>query len=572
LIPSGGRVTSEQTLDNFTKKYYASKDSDLGKMRKGLRITVLLGAVVVIFIAKGNVTSLLVSLAFLLIIFGPIELMLRRKLKTDQPQVVLNCDQIESPLFDGKVKKFSWVEIDNVSVKSIQYSKFIEFHLCTHFGRTDKRKFWSGKNDCRPKILLSSISSEDQKNLVGGINQCLNQSRVARGVLHTEIENPLIEEQEFQERLKALAPIPWVTYLLIAINVVLWIFMLLNGAAWNNSSPEKLLLWGGNAASEVQKGEWWRLLTSMFLHSGFNHLFMNMIGLLSIGVTVERIYGRRLFTLIYFGSGLIGSALSLNYGAQHVVSVGASGAIFGIAGAMMLGFYLHKDKLPKSLGNQTISGIAIFIIFNLLNGFTHQGIDNAAHVGGLVGGCLLAYLLPGRFDMEYFVRNFQRRAIAGIAVVIVATTSLAGIAPHATFDQRKLQDGQAAFKRGMDGFVAASKSIQQDQLDVKSGKETERESDDKSRAVYAPMFREVLKDLSQASLQPNDMRLPMLQDVKRISELFVESLGMPSVYKAGSVRPEPADPVRMAAINLELKELSEHLQKEVQKINSIKQR
>ncbi|QLQ04018.1 MAG: rhomboid family intramembrane serine protease [Thiobacillus sp.] len=532
----------------------------------------LLGVVIVAISAKGNTTNLLISLAIWSIIFVPIDFMMRRKLKTDQPHVVLTLDEIESPLFGGKIKKFPWAEVANLSVKSIQNSRLLELQLCTNPGRSDKRNFWTGRNDSRPTIPLSSFASEDQKNMVDAINECLQHSRAARGLSHTEVQNPLAEEQEFQERLKAFAPIPWLTYLLVAVNVTVWIFTFLNGAGFNNSPPDKLIGWGGNAASEVQKGEWWRLLTAMFLHSGFNHLLMNMIGLVSIGITVERIYGHRLFTLIYFGSGLIGSALSLNYGAQHVVSVGASGAIFGIAGAMMVGMHQHKDKLPKTIGKQSIGGIAIFIAFNLLNGFAKQGIDNAAHVGGLIGGCLLAYLLPERFDMEHFVRHFQRKAIAGITVVFVATTGLTAIAPRATFDQRKAADGQAAFVRGMDGFLAAAKALQQDQLDVKAGKETERESDDKSRMVYAPMYRKVLMDLSRVSLQPNDPRLPLLQDARRMSELIAESLEMPSMYKNGSNKPEPADPVRAEAITMELKKLSAHFQQEVQKINAKKPR
>lgn len=521
-------------------------------------------------IAKGSIASLLISIAFILAITVPIDWIIRRRLKSDRPQVMVSYDGIESLLFSGKIKKFVWMEIADVSVKSFQNSSYLEFQLYPESGCSDKRNFWTGMKECHPSIPLNSFALDDQQKLVESINQCLQRSRAAKGVLHTEINNSLIEEQEFQKRLKALSPIPWITYLLAAVNVMVWLITLVNGATYNASPPDKLLAWGGNAASEFQKGEWWRLLSAMFLHSGFNHLLMNIIGLLSIGITVERIYGHRLFTLIYFGSGMIGGALSLNYGAQHVVSVGASGAIFGIAGAMMVGMHQHRDKLPKAIGKQSIGGVAIFIIFNLLNGFANQGIDNAAHLGGLIGGCLLAYLLPDRFDMEHFVQHFQRRAIAGITFTFVATTGLAAIAPHATFDQSRAIEGQKAFIRGIDGFLAASKALQQDQLDVKAGRKTERESDDKSRAVYAPMFRKVLIDLSQASLQPTDPRLPLLHDVKRMSELFAEVLEMQSVYKDGSDKPEPADPVRAAAINSELKGLSEHFNKLVQSINAKK--
>ena len=560
----------DKPSDSFNKSYYSSKKSHLGKARMGIWFGALLGLAISAANAKGNISSIFITTIIMLIIVVPIDLSIRRKLKTDQPHVILNSDGIESPLFSGKIKKFLWTEIVNVLVKSVQNSKFLEFQLVQISGRSEKRNFWTGVNDSRPGIPLNSFEPEDQKNMVDAINQCLQHSRIARGESHTEIENPLIEEQQFQERLKSLTPTPWVTYLLVAINIIVWLFTLLNGATFINSPSDKLLIWGGNAASEVQKGEWWRLITSMFLHNGLNHLFMNMIGLLSIGITVERIYGHRLFVLIYFGSGLIGSALSLSYSAQHVVSIGASGAIFGIAGAMMTGMYQHKDKLPKIIGKQSISGIAIFIFFNLLNGFSKQGIDNAAHIGGLIGGCMLAYLLPERFDMEHFIRYFQRRAIAGIAVVFVATTGLTVIAPHATFDQRKAIDGQDAFMRGINGFFAATKAIQQDQLDVKAGKETERESDDKSRAIYAPMYRKVLIDFSQAYLPPSDLRIPLMQDAKRMSELFSESLEMQSVYKEGSDKPEPLDPVRMAAIQLELNELGLRFQQEVQNINAKK--
>lgn len=373
----------DQPSKHFSKRYYSSKKSHLGKARLSLWLGALLGMAIAAINAKGSTTSLLISLAIWLIIFVPMDSMMRRKLKTDRPQIVLNPNEIESPLFSGKTKKFPWTEIVNVSVKSARNTRVLEFQLCTKPGRSDERNFWTGRHGSRPGISLNSFAPEDQKNLVDTINQCLRDSRAGTGVSHTEIENPFVEEQEFQARLKAFAPVPWVTCLLVASNVTVWLFMLLNGAGFNNTPADKLLVWGGNAASEVQKGEWWRLLTAMFLHSGFIHLFMNMIGLLSIGITVERIYGHRLFTLIYFGSGLIGSALSLNYGAQSVVSVGASGAIFGIAGAMMVGMYQHKDKLPKTIGKQSIGGIAIFIVFTLLNGFTKQGIDNAAHVGGI---------------------------------------------------------------------------------------------------------------------------------------------------------------------------------------------
>ncbi len=139
---------------------------------------------------------------------------------------------------------------------------------------------------------------------------------------------------------------------------------------------------------------------------------MNMVGLVSAGVTVERIYGRPQFALIYFGAGLAGSALRLHFSAQQAVSVGASGAVFGITGAFLVGVFQHRDKLPKTFSKQTLSGLSFFILYALAQGFAKQGIDNAAHIGGLLGGCLLAFILPERFDPIHFAATVRRSALS----------------------------------------------------------------------------------------------------------------------------------------------------------------
>ena len=92
------------------------------------------------------------------------------------------------------------------------------------------------------------------------------------------------------------------------------------------------------------------------------HLAMNMLGLVGAGIIVERIYGHRLFALIYLGSGLMGSALSFHFSAQHAGSVGAPGAVFGITGALFVGIFQHRQKLPNASSKHAISSIGIFIV------------------------------------------------------------------------------------------------------------------------------------------------------------------------------------------------------------------
>lgn len=542
-----------QTQEGFDESFHSSSSSQLGKLRRGLWLGAAVGLGISAVSAKGSIENLLFVTVFMLLIFGPMDWYLRRRLKI--AVVTIGHDAIESPIFSGKTKRYQWNDIAGVSVGSNQGAKYLQFQLAESVGQPDKRNFWTGANHARPAIPITSFEPEVQEKLLEAVNRRIRQSRADAGEEPETLTNPLVEEREFQERLKSFAPIPWITYLVIAINVLVWGIALVNGAGALQTPADMLLTWGGNAASEVQNGEWWRLLTATFLHGGFMHLFMNMLGLIGAGVVVERIYGHRLFVLIYLGSGLVGSALSLHFSAQHAVSVGASGAVFGVTGALLVGVFQHRDQLPRTFSKETVSTIGFFIVYSLMQGFARQGIDNAAHVGGLIGGCLLAFMLPERFNMERFTRDMKSRAIAGAAVVFAATASLAVMTPPATVDQKKAVEGEAALRRGMEGFQAALKAIEKDRKDVLAGKLTERESDERSRTVLAPMFKKVLQDMSMASLPPSDPRLPLFKETKRMSELLFESLEMQSVYKPGSDKPEPADPERAAAIEVELKEI-----------------
>lgn len=559
-----GAATADETF------CYSSK-SQLGKSRRWIWVGLGIGLMISAISNKTSVSGLLLSAGFVLFLGIVIDWFIRRQLRPGRPLVTLTREVIESPIFSGKLKRYPWKDIAAVSVEAHSNGQWIKLLLAESSGVQNKRSFWTGRNDAQPLIPISHFESETQERLLGAIQHRIQRYKEDAGESYQVPVNSLTAAREFQERLKSFAPIPWLTYSIIAINVVVWIFTLTKGASTIQAPVDKLLAWGGNAASEVQRGEAWRLLTATFLHSGLMHLLMNMIGLASAGITVERIYGHRLFILIYLGSGLIGSALSLHYSAQHAVSVGASGAVFGVTGALFVAVLQHRDRLPQTFSKQTLGSLGFFIVYALMQGFAKQGIDNAAHVGGLLGGCLLAYVLPERFDMENFVRNIKQRTSVAAIIVIAATTGLTAMAPQAAIDQRMAHEGLAAFSRGMQSFDAAVKGLRQDQQDLSAGKMSERQADERTRTVHAPAFRVALRDLiqAQADLPSSDQRLPLLTETKRLTELLVESLGMDSVFEPGSEKPKPADPARMTAIETEMKEVGEKLQRLVKEASSI---
>ena len=176
---------------------------------------------------------------------------------------------------------------------------------------------------------------------------------------------------------------PIITYSIIFICVLVFILMYVLG----NGSTDNytLLLFGANLDALTKNGDYYRLLTSMFLHIGIMHLLCNMYSLYIIGKEVENVFGKVKYLIIYLLSGIAGSILSLAFN-HNTICAGASGAIFGLLGALLYFGYYYRPYLGATLTRSIIPVIAI----NLIVGFLDSGIDNSAHIGGLVGGLLVA--------------------------------------------------------------------------------------------------------------------------------------------------------------------------------------
>ena len=363
-------------------------------------------------------------------------------------------------------------------------------------------------------------------------------------------------------RIKALAPRGRVTWMLVALNIAAWLGAIVFGADPLRPTAAQLLLLGGNAASEVQQGQWWRLLTSSFLHIGPVHLALNMLGLLLVGPTVERLYGRWLFLLLYIGAALAGAAASLHFSAGSGVSVGASAAVFGCAGSLLTMLVRHRRQLPQKFGRQALAGIVLVIVVALVQGLA-PGVDNAAHVGGLLAGIALALILPGRFELEDADRPLHRsrllRTALGVLGIVAASGLVAVTAPRAPFDLSEAFQASAAMERGMREFSDALEQLQREADDVEARQLSEDQADRRSRTLHAPRFQRLVGELSAIRLPPNDPRAPLLATTLRASSLLLEHLAMESRSVDG--RPVAVDPVRSATIAAELGRLNAEILK-----------
>jgi rhomboid protease GluP len=172
--------------------------------------------------------------------------------------------------------------------------------------------------------------------------------------------------------------------------------------------------WGANYGPFTLSGQWWRLVTCMFVHGSLLHIAFNMWCLWDLGALAESLYGHWTFAVVYLLAGVGGSLGSVMWN-PNVLSVGASGAIFGIAGALIASFYLGEFSLPRAAVMGTLRSVVMFVGYNLVFGAVMSRVDNAAHVGGLVTGLILGALIA-RVAPD---RDAPMRRIAVLALAIV---------------------------------------------------------------------------------------------------------------------------------------------------------
>jgi rhomboid protease GluP len=178
-----------------------------------------------------------------------------------------------------------------------------------------------------------------------------------------------------------------ITYILIGVNVIAYILTAYLSGNLVDSNINVLVFLGAKVNDLISRGEYYRLITCMFLHGGIIHLAFNMYALYSLGPFIEKVYGKAKYLIIYFLAGIMSSIFSYIFSPS--VSIGASGAIFGLFGAALVFALKMKDRIGKGF----ITNIMSVILINLFMGFSMANVDNFGHLGGLIGGSVITLLL-----------------------------------------------------------------------------------------------------------------------------------------------------------------------------------
>jgi rhomboid protease GluP len=243
---------------------------------------------------------------------------------------------------------------------------------------------------------------------------CVQHEAAQRGEIHDDAPQTVM-------------PAPWVrpqvslgvTQIILGINVAVFLGMALSGSTIMEFPISESIHWGANVGALTFSGEWWRLLTCVFVHGGIIHIAFNMWCLWNLGALCESLYGRWTYVAVYLICG-VGASLTSAAWNPYRVSVGASGAIFGLAGALLAAFKLGEFSVPRAALSGTLRSLGAFVVYNLLFGLL-PGIDNTAHIGGLITGLIVGALIA-------LIAPLQQQAPRRVAVLLAVTLALAGIA------------------------------------------------------------------------------------------------------------------------------------------------
>ncbi len=278
---------------------------------------------------------------------------------------------------------------------------------------------------------------------------CVQHEAAQRGEIDENAKQPVITA-------------PWVqgessitlTQVLVGANVMVFIAMVIASGPSLDFTNKVMDVFGANYGPFTLSGQWWRLVTYMFLHGGLMHIAFNMWCLWDLGRLCESLYGRWTFAAIYLITGVAGGLASVAWNPE-VLSVGASGAIFGLAGALAASFYLGEFSIPKIAIQGTLRSLLFFIGFNVLFGAVVSGVDNACHVGGLASGLILGALIARVAPQHDSPRRVGVLAMVALAVALAA------------FGVQRWRGSELHFRSAMDAQKNVDRMIAELQKKVK---------------------------------------------------------------------------------------------------------
>jgi rhomboid protease GluP len=445
-----------------------------------------------------------------------------------------------------------WADIAGIQGQTVQGQTHIIVSLAPHV----QDKWWWGSRKKQQAIALVNVRSKEHPEALQAVLSAFAAYGGAR--FEQALAEQTAQQQaaaDFEADLQVLTPVTWALYLMVGLNLAVWIANVVSGMGVMQPRPSELLAWGANSASSVVNDhQYWRLLSATFLHGGVIHLAFNMLGLWVAGQQLNRLHGNWNFLLIYLGSALTGSALSLHFSSQQSVSVGASGAVFGVLGALLVVMYQHRGQIPVLTGKNVLTSQGMFLAYALIQGFAQRGVDNAAHIGGLLAGAALAWILVEKIDREAASGKRIATAAAGVLLCVAAIAGLVATTRTPTVHHRQIFAFHAVLQRILPELQASEKAFQADALAFREKRLGEAQFIEAIAQTHLPAYQRIQVALAPLDIPASDTAGGGLRDLKQMNQLTVElfqlQLSVPAAIDADKV----VLGMRMAALGREISE------------------
>ena len=322
-----------------------------------------------------------------------------------------------------------------------QYNTPADNVIGLHYTQKLVRLTFRDANNVDPAARVAALQQTFQKTgshvfLPGSFDSPKLES--LRRQLHLDPTVAVVADEvsRFNAKLAELTPNVVVVPAIILLNAAIYAAMVIGTSTGLMPDSLAMVEWGGNFGPLTRSGEWWRIVTSMFLHYGIVHLAVNMWVLWDIGRLVERIVGPAGFAVAYLLTGFFGGVASVVWNEQ-VVSAGASGAVFGVFGVLLGFMAFHRESIPRQVIRAHRTTALAFLILNLVLGFSVKWIDNAAHLGGFGAGVLAGLILSRA------VTEKDRSVAVWRAILLSVVGAVACLSFLLLYPQRPLQTADA---------------------------------------------------------------------------------------------------------------------------------
>ncbi|BCN32928.1 rhomboid family intramembrane serine protease [Anaeromicropila herbilytica] len=344
-----------------------------------------------------------------LICTNHVEDMKERVLESKEQQWIVDISSLRLIIYENQSSSYLYFKrdieliLDQARVNQSKQANGYDYSNKSSYESKNHKDSYQNTYHSTNQNLYEDIYNTGNQNFHEDINRTGNQNFHDNNYHNSnpnQYHNPFTAPYNNSYRRQKIMYFTLCNTIIVIINVLVYLWGQWKGYYYN----ENMLVTGAVSwRYAIERHEYYRIITYMFLHDGMAHIVNNMIVLLILGDNLERAVGKLKYVLIYFGTGVVAGFASMVYnmlaGYQYTISIGASGAIFGVVGAILYVVIANRGRLEEFNALQLI----IFAGVTLYGGFTSQGTDNMAHVGGFISGIILAFLLyrrPNRGRMK----------------------------------------------------------------------------------------------------------------------------------------------------------------------------